>query len=74
MRGIILMLLGIFLDDIAVGTQGHGWCASSACQTCFGNLDGFITGVALVEQHGGPDENRGEIILDIIAFPLYITT
>ncbi len=68
------MLLGIVLDDVAVGTQGHGWCARGACQACFGNLDGFITGVALVEQHVGLDENRGEIVLDIIAFLLYITT
>lgn len=68
------MLLGIVLHDIAVGTQGHGWCAGSACEACFGNLDGFITGVALVEQHGRLSENRGEIVLDIIAFLLYITT
>lgn len=68
------MLLGIVLDDVAVGTQGHRGCASSACQACFGHLNGFITGVALVEQHVGLDENRSEIALDIIAFLLYITT
>ena len=68
------MLLGIALDDVAVGTQGQGRCASSACQACFGHLDGFITGVTLVEQHVGLDENRGEIVLDIIAFLLYIPT